>query len=88
MLRGLAISGLQAWAYSIVVELIKSTTITPATIKNLFYVWIHYLRTRPEFCLDLDGELLSPVLIDNCTVVERYLCTLHLRIIIILQTSR
>ena len=64
--------GLQAWAYSIVVELIKSTTITPATIKNLVLCVDSLFEDQGlSSCLDLDGELLSPVLIDNCTVVER-----------------
>ena len=64
--------GLHAWAYSIVVDLIKSTAITHTTIKNLV-LCVDSLFHDQELisCLDLDGDLLSPVLIDNCSIVER-----------------
>ena len=73
--------GLHAWAYSVVVDLIKTTTITPATIKNLVLCVDSLFDDKSLISrLDLDGELLSPVLIDNCTVVERISLYLHLRI--------
>ena len=76
--------GLHAWAYSIVLDMIKTTTITPNTIKNLV-LCVDSLFDDQDLisCLDLDGKLLSQSLI-IVLLLKEYPFSLLLHIIIIL----